>query len=585
MVEYQGKCFVAKNNPGSWSSPTGSGWFWDEVSCGNTPAPTNAPVTDKPTVPTAAPTQTPPTPTDAPVTGNEVVWVAGSSRVSNGDRVIYQGECFEARNNPGIWEAPKAGSWFWTPVTCSGGVAPTAAPTTAPTVTPTVAPTAKPTIDPTVEPTPLPPTVEPTVAPTVEPTVLPTLEPSVAPSVEPTLPPEKPGELTILPDNAGTGYTIPRAELSAVEYYKTDSPLFRQVKFDISTRDNAIVEATAPNNAMNPENVLRVEGILSEQQWDYFFPLRNEAYTYKRFLQAVAKFPAFCQTYTDGRDSEAICKRSIATMFAHFGQETGANAPNWVQSKGVELWRQGLYYLREMYKSEDVVDGTYSACGSWQGEKWPCAPGKSYFGRGAKQLSWNYNYGQFSQAMFGDINVLLEKPELVADTWLNLASAVFFFVTPQPPKPSMLHVIDGTWQPNAADKAANLLPGLGATIQIINGAYECGKGGAEDYRAANRIKYYKIFAEELNLDITGEPLSCANMKAFATDGAGALLLNWDKDWGYNGSRPGDKSFECKPVGYQTAYNALFEGDYEQCVEKHFNVQAVDENGVIIPKGQ
>ena len=29
------------------------------------------------------------------------------------------------------------------------------------------------------------------------------------------------------------------------------------------------------------------------------------------------------------------------------------------------------------------------------------------------------------------------QPELVADTWLNFASAFWFFVTPQPPKPSM----------------------------------------------------------------------------------------------------------------------------------------------------
>ncbi|MEF1187594.1 hypothetical protein, partial [Vibrio sinaloensis] len=30
---YNGKCFVAKNSPGSWESPTQSNWFWDEVTC------------------------------------------------------------------------------------------------------------------------------------------------------------------------------------------------------------------------------------------------------------------------------------------------------------------------------------------------------------------------------------------------------------------------------------------------------------------------------------------------------------------------------------------------------------------------
>jgi len=30
---HNGKCFVAKNNPGSWETPTQSNWFWDEVAC------------------------------------------------------------------------------------------------------------------------------------------------------------------------------------------------------------------------------------------------------------------------------------------------------------------------------------------------------------------------------------------------------------------------------------------------------------------------------------------------------------------------------------------------------------------------
>ena len=50
--------------------------------------------------------------------------------------------------------------------------------------------------------------------------------------------------------------------------------------------------------------------------------------------------------------------------------------------------------------------------------------------------------------MFGEGRLLLDHPDFVADTWLNLASATWFYTTPQPPKPSMLHVIDGTWQPN-----------------------------------------------------------------------------------------------------------------------------------------
>jgi hypothetical protein len=60
--------------------------------------------------------------------------------------------------------------------------------------------------------------------------------------------------------------------------------------------------------------------------------------------------------------------------------------------------------------------------------------------RGAKQISYNYNYGQFSTFVSGDAASLLQHPQLVSTTWLALASAVWFFVMPQPPKPSMLDV-------------------------------------------------------------------------------------------------------------------------------------------------
>ncbi|OXX50130.1 carbohydrate-binding protein, partial [Vibrio sp. V17_P4S1T151] len=32
-ITHNGKCFMAKNNPGVWESPTQSNWFWDEINC------------------------------------------------------------------------------------------------------------------------------------------------------------------------------------------------------------------------------------------------------------------------------------------------------------------------------------------------------------------------------------------------------------------------------------------------------------------------------------------------------------------------------------------------------------------------
>ncbi|WP_269633450.1 glycoside hydrolase family 19 protein [Pelomonas sp. BJYL3] len=382
--------------------------------------------------------------------------------------------------------------------------------------------------------------------------------------------------LAVVVKDPSTGkYILKQSDVLATEAKLTDTALFRAVKASIATRANSVVTAVAPGLASNPENVKRVEKILPVSQWEYLFSQRDKSYTYTGLLQAIAKFSGVCMTYTDGRDSDAICRKTLATMFAHFTQETGAHDPN----SPTPQWRQALYFVRESGCSESSYGCPYNnECNptTWQGQTWPCgkdAQGrfKQYFGRGAKQLSYNYNYGPFSDAMFGDVKVLLNNPEQVADTWLNLASAVFFYVYPASPKPSMLHVVDGTWKPNAVDTAAGIKPGFGATTNIINGGIECGQG-YEKPQSVNRIAYYREHAAALGVPVPStEELGCANQKSFAVGGAGALDIYWDQDWSYHAEMPEGKAFACKLVGYQTAYFSLKAGDYQRCVEKYFDV--------------
>ncbi|HFV9238149.1 glycoside hydrolase family 19 protein [Enterobacter mori] len=388
-------------------------------------------------------------------------------------------------------------------------------------------------------------------------------------------------QATMLKAESSEPYTMKASDLAKKEKELTDFPLMQSVKDTIRTLDNASVEQIEPGRASNPANVKRVEGILKESDWEYLFPLRAKDYSYSNFLKAVGKFPALCDTYKDGRDSDAICRKELATMFAHFAQETGGHE-SW---RPEAEWRQALVYVREMGWSEGQKGGYNGECNTdvWQGQTWPCGKDKdgdflSYFGRGAKQLSYNYNYGPFSEAMYGDVKVLLEKPELVADTWLNLASAIFFFAYPQPPKPSMLQVIDGTWQPNDHDKANGLVPGFGVTTQIINGGVECG-GPTEIAQSQNRIKYYKEFANYLKVPVPAdEVLGCANMKQFDEGGAGALKIYWEQDWGWSADTPDGKTYSCQLVGYQTPFSAFKDGDYTKCVQKFFNVNIVNDDG-------
>jgi len=377
-------------------------------------------------------------------------------------------------------------------------------------------------------------------------------------------------------NEGGESSDVSLSMLQEQEATLTDTPLMRLVKESIRTLDNSEVENITPLRVENPNNVKRVESIVSSGQWEYLFPQRSPEYTYENFLKAVGKFPAFCGDYSDGRDSDMICKKSLATMFAHFTQETGGH------TAGLEIpeWRQGLVHVREMGWNESMKGGYNSECNPdiWQGQRYPCGTFedgayKSYFGRGAKQLSYNYNYGPFSEAMTGDVSTLLNNPKLVADTWYNLASAVFFFVYPQPPKPSMLHTIDGTWVPNANDVSNGLTPGFGVTTQIINGGVECG-GSTEIAQSLNRIEYYAAFSEYLGVNIPeGEALGCANMKQFSSDGAGALPIYWEEDWSWSSETVDGRSYQCQLVNYQTAYSAFTEGDYIKCVEEKFDVIA------------
>ena len=74
---------------------------------------------------------------------------------------------------------------------------------------------------------------------------------------------------------------------------------------------------------------------------NFLFPRRDPAYTYRAFLQAIAKFPAVCADYTDGRNADAICRKTLATMFAHFAQETGEHDIH----SDIPEFRQALHWV------------------------------------------------------------------------------------------------------------------------------------------------------------------------------------------------------------------------------------------------
>ncbi|XP_010526373.1 PREDICTED: endochitinase CHI-like [Tarenaya hassleriana] len=195
-----------------------------------------------------------------------------------------------------------------------------------------------------------------------------------------------------------------------------------------------------------------LEGTVTQQFFDSIRTQRVDCpgrsfYTRGNFLQAARSYGGF---------GSSISKTEIAAFFAHVKHETG--------------W---LCYTEENDRSNSYCNG--------DDPEFPCAPGKSYYGRGPIQLTGNYNYGLCGRAL--KLN-LLNRPELVAqDPIVSFKTAFWFWTTNVRPV---------------------LNQGFGATIRAINGI-EC-DGGRPDTVAA-RVQYYRELCRKLGVN-PGNNLSC-----------------------------------------------------------------------------
>lgn len=92
----------------------------------------------------------------------------------------------------------------------------------------------------------------------------------------------------------------------------------------------------------------------------------------------------------------------------------------------------------------------------------------------------------------GDANVLLENPDKVANNgYTAFLSALWFYMSPQVPKPSMHEIATRLYVPNASDLAAGLGDIFGSATMVINGGLECTtKSGEENPNSEKRMEYY-----------------------------------------------------------------------------------------------
>ncbi len=247
---------------------------------------------------------------------------------------------------------------------------------------------------------------------------------------------------------------------------------------------------------------------LSQENWNKLFPNRyggsskqkanNDFYTLAAFLTAAAHFPQFLS----GPDKE-LNKRELCAFLASMAYETGGG---WDAAPG-GYYQWGLYFREER--------GCEKGCPQYADltkTKYPVTPGQSYHGRGPLQLSWNYNYGQFSEAFFGTKETLLKDPGQVAtDPVLAFASAIWFWITPQYPKPSCHDIMSNLWKPTPADIAGGRSPGFGTVVNVINGGIECGKEPSPNTNY--RYGYYQFFCRYFKV-MPGENTDCTTQKPF-----------------------------------------------------------------------
>lgn len=234
--------------------------------------------------------------------------------------------------------------------------------------------------------------------------------------------------------------------------------------------------------------------------WNLTKPLIKDKVFYKNFL---------------AEGTVTTRKRELAAFLANISHETTGGPIDG------NTYEWGLFFREEGENTAEPPNDYVSP-----NEEYPPVAGKSYHGRGPIQLSYNYNYGLASEHIFGDKSILLNTPELVStDAKISLMTAVWFWMTPQSPKPSAHDVMVGNWMPTQDEIALNRLPGLGMTINIINGGVECGTNSdSEKLQVQDRINYYKRYASILSVstDIDGgnncDTCGCTTMANYANGG-------------------------------------------------------------------
>ncbi len=321
-----------------------------------------------------------------------------------------------------------------------------------------------------------------------------------------------------------------------------------------------------------PEDGYEFLRTVTSAHWDYLFPLRSgryneegstrnqppialedgstDVFSLDNFKKAVLEYNAYAlangfkQFLNEGTLKQQ--GQEFLVFWAKSARETSGSwtdAPYpWITtytnnlSETTSLWTGALYWVEEVGFTTNE-DGTSDAIGYVDhGSSYTPVEGRSYYGRGIIQLSWNYNYGAFSAWLYDnglmtDIitsrDTLLYRPDYVATNGaLSILSGIWFWMTPQGAKPSSHDVLygdvynvsqttqeQGLPQRNDGDSIpveegdtvdeSVMAYRIGTVINIVNGGLECNKAASWHGGPPQRISYYNAYTMYFNDQING----------------------------------------------------------------------------------
>lgn len=294
---------------------------------------------------------------------------------------------------------------------------------------------------------------------------------------------------------------------ATAQYYPDTSNIpdyysYNNLKEALRTLANTIVKVQWYEGSEWCYRIIRLDKTTKEQRLTYSDPnFDAEWLQTKPLMTKICDYGSFLAV--GGIHTQ---KRELAGFLANISHETGGG------TIGGEVDNDsltGLYFNEEIGFIGSTAIGYVQSTGT----NYLPVPGKSYHGRGPIQLSYNYNYGLCSDVILGDSSILLEDPaSITSNGVLGFMTGIWFWMTPQPPKPSCHEVITGIWEPKPGSSNAQYNGNFGLTIVIINN--ESGQSENGTGAVARRARYYRIFAQKMNANIQGEQCDTVGMTTF-----------------------------------------------------------------------